>query len=325
MPWEQQRSAKEGIKALVDDKFKMSVQKSKLSAQWLLDSDVNPIDGTFVNLQDNTESFTGYQSPEIWRAIYKENCFQNKNNTCYEESIFYKVISGLHTNINIHLSANNYDANTNTTYLNKSMLQDRVLNYPDRVNNLFSLYSMLVRAFDKSENLLRNFEIQSGNDKSDSQAKITLDQIYQSDAFKKLANTFTDDYDLKKISNFDRKDELVLKFRNISLLIDCVSCEKCKLHGKLQMFGLATMLKILLDKNYANSQGKNVHLELVRNEVVAFVNLFGKVAKSVHILSQSFRWNSNYWNIKFILVSTLTILFMNYFFIRREKKNNRRS
>jgi hypothetical protein len=37
--------------------------------------------------------------------------------------------------------------------------------------------------------------------------------------------------------------------QNVSRVLDCVSCEKCKLHGKLSLLGLGTALKILLVRN----------------------------------------------------------------------------
>lgn len=36
------------------------------------------------------------------------------------------------------------------------------------------------------------------------------------------------------------------RFRNISRIMDCVSCEKCRVWGKLEMLGLGTAIKILL-------------------------------------------------------------------------------
>jgi hypothetical protein len=33
-------------------------------------------------------------------------------------------------------------------------------------------------------------------------------------------------------------------FRNISSVMDCVGCEKCRLWGKLQTLGLGTALKV---------------------------------------------------------------------------------
>ena len=49
--------------------------------------------------------------------------------------------------------------------------------------------------------------------------------------------------------------------------MDCVSCEKCRLWGKLQVLGLGTALKILLMEGDVLGYGV-----LQRNEVVALVN-----------------------------------------------------
>ena len=40
----------------------------------------------------------------------------------------------------------------------------------------------------------------------------------------------------------------VAHFRNVSLILDCVSCEKCKLWGKLQILGIGTALKVLMSE-----------------------------------------------------------------------------
>jgi ERO1-like protein alpha len=44
--------------------------------------------------------------------------------------------------------------------------------------------------------------------------------------------------------------------------MDCVSCEKCKLWGKLQMMGIGTALKILVEDS------DEVNTDLQRNEIV---------------------------------------------------------
>jgi ERO1-like protein alpha len=37
-----------------------------------------------------------------------------------------------------------------------------------------------------------------------------------------------------------------VRFNNISSIMDCVSCEKCRLWGKLQILGIRSAIKILL-------------------------------------------------------------------------------
>jgi phosphoribosylaminoimidazole-succinocarboxamide synthase len=43
------------------------------------------------------------------------------------------------------------------------------------------------------------------------------------------------------------KQEFKDKFRNVSMIMDCVGCDKCRLWGKLQVSGLGTALKILFE------------------------------------------------------------------------------
>ena len=73
------------------------------------------------------------------------------------------------------------------------------------------------------------------------------------------------------------------RFRNISRIMDCVGCEKCKLWGKLQVLGIGTALKILMSQDdLADSQATHEHgYSLQRNEVIALVNTLGQLSASV--------------------------------------------
>lgn len=77
------------------------------------------------------------------------------------------------------------------------------------------------------------------------------------------------------------KEEFRQHFRNISRIMDCVGCEKCKLWGKLQIQGLGTALKILFSGKFdqwtptLNNFNKK-HFYLDRSEIVALINGFGR-------------------------------------------------
>jgi ERO1-like protein beta len=43
------------------------------------------------------------------------------------------------------------------------------------------------------------------------------------------------------------KEELKAHFRNVSRIMDCVGCDKCRLWGKVQVTGLATAMKVLFE------------------------------------------------------------------------------
>lgn len=43
------------------------------------------------------------------------------------------------------------------------------------------------------------------------------------------------------------RDQFKYNFRNVSRILDCTGCDKCRLWGKLQVSGLGTALKILFE------------------------------------------------------------------------------
>lgn len=51
---------------------------------------------------------------------------------------------------------------------------------------------------------------------------------------------------LKHISQV-LKEEFKQHFRNVSRIMDCVGCDKCRLWGKIQTSGVGTALKILFE------------------------------------------------------------------------------
>ena len=110
---------------------------------------------------DNIESYTAYEGAPIWRAIYEENCFlptlqesgvpvqfetRDKDLQCTESTLLYHLMSGLHTSINTHVSANFYRLNSEAPYKNTTYFLERIGKHPDRVKNLHFIYSAAVRA-----------------------------------------------------------------------------------------------------------------------------------------------------------------------------------
>jgi ERO1-like protein alpha len=105
-----------------------------------------------------------------------------------------------------------------------------------------------------------------------------------------LASTCDLPFDLARMWKGDQgpllKQELRGHFQNITSIMDCVGCEKCKLWGKLQFLGIATALKILLESDDCFQEGLPPmqmleKLKLERNEVIALVNLLTKLSHSV--------------------------------------------
>jgi len=77
------------------------------------------------------------------------------------------------------------------------------------------------------------------------------------------------------------KEEFKAHFRNVSRIMDCVGCDKCRLWGKIQTTGLGTALKILFEMDEkALDPHSNANL-LQRSEVVALINTLHRFSESL--------------------------------------------
>ena len=63
--------------------------------------------------------------------------------------------------------------------------------------------------------------------------------------FSKHANTTRKGY-LKNYLDDNHVKQYQRYIHNISRILNCVECEKCRLFGKMQTYGLGTAMKILL-------------------------------------------------------------------------------
>lgn len=114
------------------------------------------------------------------------------------------------------------------------------------------------------------------------------------------------------------------KFRNITRIMDCVSCEKCRLWGKLQILGIGTTIKILLSRR----EDINRSGFMTRQEVVALMNVLHQVGRSVHFAAHAvdyeFQQKIRYASQKLGFSSTIVafLLMLSYYWWRRRQQTN---
>jgi hypothetical protein len=88
---------------------------------------------------------------------------------------------------------------------------------------------------------------------------------------------------------FQDPDTVVLKedfrnrFRNVSRIMDCVGCDKCRLWGKLQTNGYGTALKVLFEFD-ENDSSKDPPLR--RTELVALINTMDRLSHSLSAIKE---------------------------------------
>lgn len=290
-------------------------------------------DCVHVDLTKNPERYTGYSGPasrRVWASIYEENCFSPAGSTtispsafssafgptqlgemCLEKRAFYRIISGLHASITIHLAANYPIKKESPTVAfldtsetwgpNLPLFQQRFDpsltqgQGPYWLKNLYFVYLLELRALAKAADYLARQTFYTGRAEEDAETVQAVKELLG------LVSSFPEHYDETSMFTGGRqaqelKVEFQEHFKNITRVMDCVGCDKCKLWGKLQVTGLGTALKILFSGDFDRSRGgaggapdtlvpplprPMGDLTLTRNEIVALFNAFGKISTSI--------------------------------------------
>ncbi|XP_019159165.1 PREDICTED: endoplasmic reticulum oxidoreductin-1-like isoform X4 [Ipomoea nil] len=256
---------------------------------WTQDDETDNGEMTYVNLLLNPERYTGYTGPSarrIWDAIYSDNCKYAPGEICQEKKVLYKLISGLHSSISIHIAADYLlDETKNLWGKNLELMYDRVLQYPDRVRNLYFTFLFVLRAVTKATDYLEQAEYETGNGVEDLKTQSLVRQLVYNPKLQTACPLPFDEAKLwKGQGRPELKQQIQKQFRNISALMDCVGCEKCRLWGKLQVLGLGTALKILFSVD--GQKHPLQPLQLQRNEVIALMNLLNRLSESISFVRE---------------------------------------
>lgn len=165
----------------------------------------------YVDLLLNPEKFTGYKGPSahrIWRSIYLENCFVNQgsqnallthiskvpktiSNLCMEQRAFYRLLSGVHSSINIHLCSN-YLMSEGKSFMSPGEgvwgrnLDEFMQRFspettknegPSWLKNLYFVYLLELRALAKAAPYLRNEQFFTGDTEDDESVRVAVKDI----------------------------------------------------------------------------------------------------------------------------------------------------
>lgn len=210
---------------------------------------------------------------------------------CLEKRAFYRVISGVHASINIHLCSNYLLSEKNTfgspkgvwgpnqnEFNRRFSLESTNGEGPQWLKNLYFLYLLQLRALAKASYYLERAEYFTGNDREDEEVKQGVADLLS------VVRSFPQHFNESSMFSGGKqaqslKEDFRQHFRNISRIMDCVGCDKCKLWGKLQINGIGTALKILFSGKFDGltplSPAKK-NFQLQRGEIVALFNSFGR-------------------------------------------------
>lgn len=274
--------------------------------------------GDYVSLVDNPERFTGYggeSAHQIWEAIYRENCFSRPGEEisrisdnqalaansfkqvlqrnvvdpvdepeCLEKRVFYRIVSGMHASISTHICDQYLNQTTGEWGPNLQCYKDRLHQHPEWISNLYFNYALVLRAVGKLKDCVEDYTFCTGDVAQDRKTRSMLSQL--ANAIPAGPKIFDESvmFQDTTLSGIELKEDFRNRFRNISRVMDCVGCDKCRLYGKIQTAGYGTALKVLFE--FGGEHKSEDHTLLRRTELVALVNTLDKISSALKALER---------------------------------------
>lgn len=201
---------------------------------------------------------------------------------CVEKRVFHRIISGMHASISTHLCHDYLNQTTGQWGPNLQCYKERIHTHPERVSNVYFNYALVTRAVGKLKDYVQDYTFCSGDAEEDRKTKDMISSLSAAlpagpDIFDERVMFQNNALDTQGLT---LKEDFRNRFRNVSRIMDCVGCDKCRLWGKLQTVGYGTALKVLFEFG----QDDTTKPLLRRTELIALVNTLDKISHALTIM-----------------------------------------
>ncbi|GBE59857.1 endoplasmic reticulum protein [Babesia ovata] len=245
----------------------------------------------YVDLLHNPPSHTGYRGGDDWNQIYDLQCDCGDEVPCDQTEHLFRLISGMQSSVAAWAAWNYKCVNPVAAFQLKSELPRYVSNpdlyakmlgnYPDRMENMYYAFQALLKTVCRLSPFLTGFANNLGQHPEHGYLKQHLMDFLSAEY--DLCSDVEPAYNPHPrevcepthtcVSSPQLKHPVLLqKFKGIADIVDCVGCEKCRLHGKLKLAALQIAVRAF---------GQAEQLVLERNEIVALLHALDYFAQSI--------------------------------------------
>ncbi|KAF2836551.1 endoplasmic oxidoreductin [Patellaria atrata CBS 101060] len=255
---------------------------SKPRADWESSMNQSPFGGQAQAAQDLRSVLKAQVVQQNIQSAIAHNAEPSRVDTlefedeCLEKRVFHRVVSGMHASISTHLCYDFLNQTTGQWSPNLECYEQRLHKHPERISNLYFNYALMLRAVGKIRQHIKDYEYCSADPAQDQQTKNLV--LSLSAAIPAGPEIFDETVMFRDPSVASLKEDFRNRFRNVSRIMDCVGCDKCRLWGKLQTAGYGTALKVLFEFDEHDSSNDP---PLRRTELVALINTLGRVSHSL--------------------------------------------
>jgi len=247
----------------------------------------------YYDLEEFPEGYTGYDGSDIWGFIHEKIAFKGYDyNDDHWKADFNKAVSGIHSLVSAQITRGiqeKIDAKEEFTDEEvwrdpKAEFERRLSNggeEPMAMENLYFAYMLFLSAASKAKDkLLADCKNGSIDAQSAEILKGFLALPVLCDPAVEVAKEKLHDHALQSQNNLW---EARMRTRDLLRIMNCVQCNKCRLHGKVAMLGLSTALQIHLGRTGEGVDPNRIH----RVELAALLTTITKFSKAIEYCKSS--------------------------------------
>jgi ERO1-like protein alpha len=249
----------------------------------------------------NAEGYTGYDGAEVWTFIHDRICFPNYGyNDDHWKADFNRAVSGLHSMVSAQVVRGIRErVQSGKGFSDEEIWTDPKKEFERRLGpngetplameNLYFCFMLLLRAVAEAKTrLVQDCSV----------GKVIcpikdLNSLLSLPLFKdesvRVASRKLHDHAVRQ----DRLDEngadggnglweARMRCRDLVRITNCVQCNKCRLHGKIGVLGLATALQLLVGQRGEGGDPDKVH----RVELAALLTTLHKFSKAIQFCQE---------------------------------------
>jgi hypothetical protein len=243
----------------------------------------------YYDIEQFPEGYTGYDGSMIWDFIHKKICFEGyEYDNNHWKADFNKAVSGVHSVVSASIIRGIQERIDNgEEFTDDEVWRDPTAEFARRmgangetplaIENLYFAYMLLLSAVAKAKDRLLA-DCRSG--KIDAETASILTDVLALPLLENpavgVASQKLHDHAAESTNTLW---EARMRSRELLRIMNCVQCNKCRIHGKIAMMGLSTALQINLGRNGEGEDPNHIH----RVELSALISTLYKVSRAVNL------------------------------------------
>mmetsp|Transcript_1079 Transcript_1079/g.1699 ORF Transcript_1079/g.1699 Transcript_1079/m.1699 type:complete len:391 (-) Transcript_1079:818-1990(-) len=237
------------------------------------------------------ESYTGYDGAIVWKFIHERICFNVNEDDEDWKADFNKAVSGLHSMISAQvikgIEEKLEEGDDEVAGMNVQAEFQRRLSVrgetPHALENLYFGYMLMLSAVNVAKSRILS---DCAADRIHSDEAALLQTILSSPLLEnpsvKVAYQKLHDHAVKDEYSKSALWEARMRTRDLMRIMNCVQCNKCRLHGKISVLGVSTALQILLGRTGEGGDPTRIH----RVELAALLTTVAKFSNAIEFCAR---------------------------------------